>query len=162
MRGDDNSAQSAFGDMRRALSKDLGEYFVMSTETVWRLLAASALGRHGEVLERAARLGPNFRAECGVPIANAYLATGQVADAEAVLQRRIRMLCGFGSTTFEFHAFSMLEYLLARFYRGQIYERTGRAAQAVVEYRYFLSSFDRSNAKLPQIALAREAVRRFT
>jgi CubicO group peptidase (beta-lactamase class C family) len=31
---------------------------------------------------------------------------------------------------------------------------------SVGEYRYFLSSFDRSTAKLPQIAEAREAVRR--
>ena len=52
------------------------------------------------------------------------------------------------------------QYLLARPYRGQIHERTGRARQAVGEYRYFLSSFDRSNAKFPQIAEAREPVRR--
>ena len=160
LQDDDGAAQSAFGDMRRGLTKDLGEYFVTNTETVWRLLAASALGRHREVLERAARLGSSFRPECGLPIATAYLSTGQMAEAEATLQQRIRGLCGFGSMPFEFAAFSMLEYLLARFYRGQIYERRGRAVQAVGEFRYFLSSFDRSNAKLPQIAEAREAVRR--
>ena len=95
-----------------------------------------------------------------MPIAKAYLSAGRLADAEAALQRRIRGLCGFGATSFDFDAFSMLEYLLARFYRGQVYERTGRAPQAASEYRYFLSSFDRSTAKLPQIAEAREAVRR--
>jgi serine/threonine protein kinase/tetratricopeptide (TPR) repeat protein len=160
MLGDDGSAQSAFGDMHRGLTKDLGEYFVTNTEMVWRVLAASVRGRHAEVLERAARLGSSFRTECGLPVAKAYLSAGQLADAEAVLQRRIRVICGFGSTSFDFDAFSMFEYLLARFYRGQIYERSGRARQAVGEYRYFLSSFDRSTAKLPQIAEAREAVRR--
>ena len=160
MLGEDGSAQSAFGDMRRALTRDLGEYFVTNTETVWGLLTASALGRHGDVLERAAHVGLNFRADCDLPIARAQLAAGRLTDAEATLQRRIRGLCGFWATAFDFDAFSMLEYLLARFYRGQVYERSGRAAQAVGEYRYFLSSFDRSSAKLPQIAEAREAVRR--
>ncbi|HET9371768.1 MAG TPA: protein kinase [Vicinamibacterales bacterium] len=158
LRGDESAAASAFGEMRRALTKDLGEYFVTNTEMVWRVLAASALERHAEVLERAARLGSGFRTECGLPIAKAYLASGQLADAQATLQQRIRVLCGFGATPFEFDAFSMLEYLLARFYRGQIYQRTGRASQAVGEYQYFLSSFDRSSARLPEVALARKAL----
>jgi hypothetical protein len=49
-----------------------------------------------------------------LPIAKAYLSAGRLADAEAALQRRIRVLCGFGATSFDFDAFSMLEYLLAR------------------------------------------------
>ena len=160
MLGDDGAAQSAFGDMRRTLTTDLGEYFAANTELVWRVLAASARGRHTEVLESATRLGSSFRTECDLPVAKAYLSAGQLPEAEAALQRRIRVICGFGATAFEFDAFSMLEYLLARFYRGQIYERTGRAAQAAGEYRYFLSSFERSSARLPQIVEAREALRR--
>ena len=158
--GDAAAADSSFAGMRRGLAGDLGDYFAGQLETMWRVIAASALGGHAEVLERAAGLTPEVANDCGLAIVKAALATSRIARAEAALSRRIRWLCAFGSTSFSFYAFSMLDYLLARFYRGQLFERGGRPAEALGEYRYFLSSFERSPARLPQIADARAALQR--
>lgn len=158
--GDAAAADSSFADLRRGLAADLGEYFAGQLELMWRVIAASALGRHAEVLERAVSLTPEVSNDCGLAIVKAALATNQLTTAESALGRRIRLLCAFGSTSFSFYAFSMLDYLLARFYRGQLHERGGRTAQALGEYRFFLSSFERSTARLPQIGLARASVQR--
>jgi tetratricopeptide (TPR) repeat protein len=49
---------------------------------------------------------------------------------------------------------------LSHFYLGQIYDANGKANQALNEYQDFLSHFENSNAQLPQIAVARAALRR--
>jgi serine/threonine protein kinase/TolB-like protein len=50
--------------------------------------------------------------------------------------------------------------VLSHFYLGQLYERTGKIPQAVDEYQSFLSHFEGSRTKLPQVAEARVAVKR--
>jgi len=49
---------------------------------------------------------------------------------------------------------------LAHFYLGQVYEAAGKRDQASNEYQEFLSHFENSHASLPQIALARAALKR--
>jgi len=55
---------------------------------------------------------------------------------------------------------SPLVTLLCHFYLGQVYEATGKREQAVSEYREFLSVFDGSATRLPQITDARAALKR--
>jgi flavin reductase (DIM6/NTAB) family NADH-FMN oxidoreductase RutF len=50
--------------------------------------------------------------------------------------------------------------VLSHFYLGQIYERTGKSQPAVDEYQSFLSHFEGSRTKLPQVAEARAALAR--
>jgi cytochrome c-type biogenesis protein CcmH/NrfG len=49
---------------------------------------------------------------------------------------------------------------LAHFYLGRILEQTGKKAEAITAYQEFLSHFENSTAKLPQIAEARAALKR--
>jgi len=55
---------------------------------------------------------------------------------------------------------SFLSYTLAQFYLGRVLEQTGKKAEAINAYRGFLSHFENSTAKLPQIAEARAALKR--
>jgi hypothetical protein len=50
--------------------------------------------------------------------------------------------------------------LLCHFYLGQIYEATGKSQQAIDEYQSFLSHFEGSRTKMPQVAGARAALKR--
>jgi hypothetical protein len=50
--------------------------------------------------------------------------------------------------------------LLSHYYLGQVYERTGKRDQAIHEYLEFLSQFEISHTRLPQVAEARSTLNR--
>ena len=50
--------------------------------------------------------------------------------------------------------------LLCHYYLGEIYEATGKSQQAIDEYQSFLSHFEGSRTKMPQVADARAALKR--
>jgi serine/threonine protein kinase/tetratricopeptide (TPR) repeat protein len=50
--------------------------------------------------------------------------------------------------------------LLSHFYLGQVHERTGKRDQAINEYQEFLSHFESSHTRLPQVAEARTTLQR--
>ncbi len=50
--------------------------------------------------------------------------------------------------------------MLCHFYLGQVYEATAKRQQAVEEYQEFLSHFEGSRTRLPQVAEARAALKR--
>ena len=54
----------------------------------------------------------------------------------------------------------LLSSILAQFYQGKILEQAGKKAEAINAYQEFLSHFENSTAKLPQIAEARAALKR--
>lgn len=58
------------------------------------------------------------------------------------------------------HLRSPLAALLCHFYLGQVYEGTGKREQALAECREFLSPFEGSAPRLPQISEARAALKR--
>jgi eukaryotic-like serine/threonine-protein kinase len=89
----------------------------------------------------------------------AYLLTNDYASAEAEFRRALlleRDLSNFVVLTLRFPAFQ----ILAHCYLGQLYERTGKRDLALAEYQEFLSSFERSHTRLPQLGEARTAVKR--
>jgi tetratricopeptide (TPR) repeat protein len=66
-----------------------------------------------------------------------------------------------GSSNFYFMRLEIPLYaLLSHFYLGQIYEATGKSQQAIDEYQSFLSHFEGSRTKMPQVADARAALKR--
>ncbi len=88
----------------------------------------------------------------------AYFETKDYAHAERDFHNTIlgeRVMASFGNV----RGHSPLRAALAHFYLGQIYDATGKRDQAVNEYQEFLSHFENSTAKLPQIALARAALK---
>ena len=50
--------------------------------------------------------------------------------------------------------------LLSHFYLGQLYEATGKSQQAIDEYQSFLSHFEGSRTRMPQVGEARAALKR--
>jgi len=50
--------------------------------------------------------------------------------------------------------------VLSEFYLAKVFEHAGKRADAVNAYQEFLSHFENSNARLPQIADARAALKR--
>ena len=81
------------------------------------------------------------------------------ASAERDLKYAIRVNRDFGNTGFMRQNLPITA-ILAHFYLGQMYEATGKKEQAVNEFQEFLSHFEGSKAKLPQIAEAKSALKR--
>jgi tetratricopeptide (TPR) repeat protein len=82
------------------------------------------------------------------------------ATAEHLLGRTLLLHRWLNSMVPIMHLRSPLVSLLCHFYLGQVHEATGRREQAMSEYREFLSVFDGSTTKLPQVAQARTALKR--
>jgi len=81
-------------------------------------------------------------------------------SAEQLLRRTLVLHRWFATTWRWHHIRSPLVMLLCHFHLGQVYEATGKREQAVSEYREFLSAFEGSATRLPQIAEARAALKR--
>jgi tetratricopeptide (TPR) repeat protein len=158
--GDESAAQADFAALRVGVAPVVGDAYAAASEIIWRLKAAAYAGRFGRVIEMSSTVSRARREEYSLDVARAYLALGRHAEAEAELRWLIRLLLSLGSSPGEYQQFSMLYYLLARFAFAQVLDRTGRGDEAARWYRYFLSSFEHSAAKLPQIAEARVALRR--
>ena len=50
--------------------------------------------------------------------------------------------------------------ILSHYYLGQLYDRTGKRDQAINEYQEFLSRFEGSHTRLPQVGEARTSLKR--
>jgi tetratricopeptide (TPR) repeat protein len=70
--------------------------------------------------------------------------------------RNARIFSNFGTMREQIPLFS----LLCHFYLGQLYEATGKSQQAIDEYQSFLSHFEGSRTKMPQVTEARAALKR--
>jgi len=158
--GDEAAAQRDFAELRKGVAHVVGEFHAASTEIIWRVKAASYLGQFDRVIDLTSKVSRAQRVEYSLELSRAYLALSRPADAETELRWLTRALLNLGSDPFGYQQFSTLGYLLARFSFAQVLERTGRGAEAAKWYRYFLSSFERSTAKLPQLAEARAAIAR--
>jgi serine/threonine protein kinase/tetratricopeptide (TPR) repeat protein/TolB-like protein len=91
--------------------------------------------------------------------ARANLLLNDYASAERGFQRILvghRSAGDFGSMRTHIPLYS----LLAHYYLGQLYEATGKSQQAIDEYQSFLSHFERSRTRLPQVAEAGTALKR--
>ena len=112
-------------------------------------LAAAAPLRSGQIL------GPIFVLIKG----RAEIEVKDYASAEHDLKYAILANRDFGNTGFMRQNLPITA-ILAHFYLGQVYEATGKKDPAVNEYQEFLSHFEGSKAKLPQIAEAKAALTR--
>ena len=111
------------------------------------------------VLATAGRLPDSNNPWLLFPRARAHLLLKDYAAAEQLLRRALlqeRFLSSFTELRFR----SPLGTMLCHFYLGQIHEATGKREQAVNEYQEFLSHFEGSRTRLPQIAEARAALKK--
>jgi tetratricopeptide (TPR) repeat protein len=85
----------------------------------------------------------------------AYLNVGMLPEAERHLRFAIQIQRLW---TYPNLLPSFLSYTLAHFYLAELYERTGRKAEAITAYEEFLGHFETPPSKLPQIAEAHAAL----
>jgi hypothetical protein len=127
-----------------------------------RLWATGYAGHWEQLIASSPQLGGLRRKDMvDLPVGRAYLETGAVLQAE----RHLRFVLHtertwVNATSIVFHDF--LSYILAQFYLGRVLEHNGKKAEAIEAYRAFLSHFNNSNARLPQIAEARAALKRLS
>ena len=111
--------------------------------------ALEALGRYPDVR----------RVEVLFSRARAHLLVNDYASAEQELRKTLMESRTFSNSTF-MRGQVPLFGLLCHFYLGQLYEATGKNQQAIDEYQSFLSHFEGSRTKLPQVGEARGALKR--
>jgi tetratricopeptide (TPR) repeat protein len=155
----DLAAEKEFAALRASLGPLVGDYMVERTIEFYRFLAAAYSGKWQQVTAEGAKIHPNFRREMDYEMGRAFFETGDLTGAEPHLQVTLKA-ARFWSNTYEITANDLICSTLAQFYEGRILEQTGKKAEAINAYQEFLSHFENSTAKLPQIAEARAALAR--
>jgi tetratricopeptide (TPR) repeat protein len=85
--------------------------------------------------------------------------TGSLPEAEKQLRLALRVLADWSNPA-TMAIIDPLSYELAQFYLARVLEQEGKKAAAVNHYQGFLSHFENSSARLPQIAEAKAALQR--
>jgi tetratricopeptide (TPR) repeat protein len=157
----DLAAEKEFATLRVSLGPLVGDYRVERTIEFCRFLAAAYSGKWQQVTTDGGKIHPDFRHQMDYEMGRAFLETGNFTEAERHLQVTLKAARYWGNS-FEIASNDLLCSILAQFYQGRILEQTGKKAEAINAYQEFLSHFENSTAKLPQIAEARAALKRLT
>jgi eukaryotic-like serine/threonine-protein kinase len=155
----DAAAEKEFSSMRTSLTPIVGEYQVNKHITLARVLAALYARRWQEVIAEWPQVDAFARAERPLDIGRASLEMANWGDAERYL-RIVPILQRTWDNQLSMASSDFLAYELAEFYQARIFEHAGKKTDAVNAYQEFLSHFENSNARLPQIAEARAALKR--
>jgi tetratricopeptide (TPR) repeat protein len=152
-------AEGEFADLRASVTPLVGEYMAGKTVDLHRMQAAAYSGRWQEVIANWPPLGQQFWEQYALGVGRAYLETGMLAEAEPHLRFALKAPRFWGYPECVGRS-NLVSYALAQFYLGKVLEQTGKKAEAINAYKEFLSHFENSTAKLPQIAEARAALKR--
>jgi len=153
------SAEKEFAACRAVLTPLVGEYVAGETVAVRRLLATGYPRQWQEVISESAQIPDQRRDAIALTVGCAYLETGNLAEAEKWLRFNLKAQ-RFWNNSDTIVSSSFLSYSLTQFYLGRVLEQSGKKAEASNAYQEFLSHFENSTAKLPQIAEARAALKR--
>jgi eukaryotic-like serine/threonine-protein kinase len=157
---DEQAANSEFANLRNSLSAPVGDYAAEKTATTIRILAAEFDGQWQQVRMLWPKLvNRDDKTLAGLAEGRAELESGDLAEAQrqlTTLQVRGRI---FGNERYVAYS-DFLSEILSTFYLAEIYEKTGRKSEATKGYQDFLHYVGNSNARLPQIAEARTALKR--
>ena len=155
----DPAAEREFAALRASLGPLVGDYMLERTIEFYRLLAAAYSGRWQQVTTDSAKIHPWFRTGIDYEVGRAFFETGNLTEAERYLQLTL-MAARLWANDSQIASNDLLSSILAQFYQGGILEQAGKKAEAINAYQEFLSHFENSTAKLPQIAEARAALKR--
>jgi tetratricopeptide (TPR) repeat protein len=155
----DLAAEKEFAALRASLGPLVGDYMVERASEFFRLLAAAYSGKWQQVTTDSAKIHPDFRRQTDYEVGRAFFETGNFTEAELHLPLAIKK-ARYWSFPSSMASNDFLCSILAQFYQGRILEQTGKKAEAINAYQEFLSHFENSTAKLPQIAEARAALER--
>ncbi len=157
--GKNAEAEVELADLRTSVSQVLGDAAAKQYEQVYRGVAAYYRHKPEEAIAALSGLPFDYRSLTALTLGRAYLERGDLARAEDELKFVVKAQGIWGIPGW-YERQNMLALLMAQYYLGALREKQRRAPEAASYYREFLSHFDRSNARLPQIAEARAALRR--
>jgi serine/threonine protein kinase/tetratricopeptide (TPR) repeat protein len=122
---------------------------------------AAALGRNDGAgsMTAAGNITDDVNSPVLFATARAHLLAGDYAGAESLFRHALFMDRNRSNFIFV-RGYVPLVGLLSHYYLGELYEKTSKRDQAINEYQSFLSHFENSRTRMPQVAAAREAVRR--
>jgi tetratricopeptide (TPR) repeat protein/TolB-like protein len=155
----DAEAEKEFALLRASVTPLVGEYMAGKRVEFHRFQAAAYAGQWQRVIANWPQLAGQYRDLFSLDVGRAYLQTGKLSDAERHLRFSMWAQRMWGNDDYIANA-SFLSYTLANFYLGKVLERGGKKAEAIAAYREFLNHFEKSTAKLPQVAEARAALKR--
>jgi tetratricopeptide (TPR) repeat protein len=155
----DAAAEKEFAALRASLGPLVGDYMVERTIELYRFLAAAYSGKWQQVTTDGPKIHPSFRRQMDYEMGRAFFETGNLSEAEHHLQVTLKAARLWENGP-EIAANDLLCSILAQYYEGRILEESGKKAEAINAYQEFLSHFENSTAKLPQIAEARAALAR--
>ena len=89
----------------------------------------------------------------------AHLLISDYASAETEFRGALRAGRALANSNSLVQRFPMIE-ILSHYYLGQLYEKTNKHDQAINEYQEFLSHFQNSQSRLPEVGEARAALKR--
>jgi hypothetical protein len=124
-----------------------------------RFQAATYGGQWEKVLAGWPQLAGQYRDLFSLDVGRAYLQMGMPSATEHHLRFTMLAQRMWGNEDYLANA-SFLSHTLADFYLGKVLEKNGKKAEAINAYREFLSHFEKSSARLPQITEARAALKR--
>ncbi len=157
VRGDAGASERA--QQQYASARGTSPRFLQVRRALYQMIAAVTRSDGGGALAAIAGL-PDFQNE---PFlfnkGRAHLLLNDYGPAEQDFKRTLHESHSMGNMGFML-AHVPLYAVLSHFYLGQVYERTGKTPQAIDEYQSFLSHFEGSRTRLPQVAEARAALKR--
>ncbi len=155
----DAAAEREFTSLRTSLTPVVGDYVAGKSITLDRVLAALYAGRWQQVIAEWPQVGTVSRSRLVLGVGRASLETGNWEEAERYL-RVVSIQQRTWDNQVDIANSDFLAYALGEFYLAKVFEHTRKKADAVNAYQEFLSHFENSNARLPQIAEARAALKR--
>jgi len=155
----DAAAEKEYAAARSLLAPQIGDYAAANAIEVARLLANNYAGRWQEVITNWPRVGSQHWSLYALGVGRAYLETGKLPEAERHLRFALLVHRSWPNTG-ALIAHNFLTFTLAQYYMARVFEQTGKKSEAINAYQEFLSHFENSSARLPQIAEARAALKR--
>jgi eukaryotic-like serine/threonine-protein kinase len=155
----DAAAEKEFSSLRGSLTPVVGDYAANKSIILDRVLAALYAGHSQQVLAEWPKVNMFDRAGLVLVIGRASLETANWEDAERYL-RVVPIMQRTWDNQLDIASRDFLAYCLGEFYQAKALEHTGKKGDAINAYQGFLSHFENSTARLPQIAEARAALKR--
>jgi serine/threonine protein kinase/tetratricopeptide (TPR) repeat protein len=155
-----NEAASEHAFQQYAAANPLtSQYTLEKRQQLGNVLAALARNDGSNALAVVSKVSDDGSSLFLFVSARAHLLTGDYANAETQFRHAIFMDRNKSNFGFIRNHIPLIT-LLSHYYLGELYEKTGKRDQAINEYQSFLSHFENSRTRMPQVAAAREAVKR--
>jgi eukaryotic-like serine/threonine-protein kinase len=153
------AAEKEFATARAAASAVLGDFMAGQQIATDRMLAAGFAGNWRDVISSFSQMPGDLQEYYAVQLGRAYAESGMAGQAQE--QLRVARRNGLDrSNDTVLAALDMLSYILAGYYQAKVDEQEGKKAEAINLYQEFLSHFENSGVRLPQIPEAQVALRR--